>query len=63
MGELNLATLPKYLTGEDEAWALLERLRWPDGETVCPYCGHKDAHHDFFTSRSGERTTRAGNIT
>ncbi len=61
--ELNLTTLPKHLTDEHEAWALLERLRWPDGEPVCPHCGHKDAHHYYLKSRSGERTTKAGNIT
>jgi transposase-like protein len=60
---LNLATLPKYLSDEHEAWALLERLRWPDGEPICPHCGHKDAKHYFLTSRSGERRTKAGNVT
>ena len=39
MEELNLASLPKYLSDESEAWLLLERLRW-DGTPVCPHCGH-----------------------
>ncbi len=63
MEELNLATLPKYLSDEHEAWALLERLRWPDGEPVCPHCGTQDAKHYFISSKSGERRTRTGNIT
>ncbi len=61
--ELNLATLPKYLVDEHEAWALLERLRWPDGEPVCPHCGTQDAKHYYLKSRSGERRTKAGNVT
>lgn len=62
MEALNLATLPKYLSDEHEAWALLERLRWPDGEPVCPHCGTKDAKHYFIESKSGERKTRTGNV-
>ena len=61
--ELNLASLPKYLSDEAEAWSLLERLRWPDGEPVCPHCGTKDAKHYFIAARSGERRTRTGAVT
>ena len=63
MEKLNLASLPKYLTDEPEAWALLERLRWPDGEPVCPHCGTKDAKHYFISAKSGQRRTKKGNIT
>ncbi len=59
---LNLATLPKYLTDEAEAWTLLERLRWPDDEPVCPHCGTKDAKHYYISAKSGERVTKAGNV-
>lgn len=63
MEPLNLATLPKYLTSEDAAWGLLERLRWPEGKIVCPHCGVIDPAHYFLSSRSGERKTRTGAVT
>jgi transposase-like protein len=63
MEELNLASLPKYLSDEAEAGALLERLRWPDDKPVCPHCGTKDAKHYFISARSGQRVTKAGNVT
>jgi len=59
---LNLATLPKYLADEAEAWKLLERLRWPGGP-VCPHCGTKDAAHYFIAAKSGERRTKNGKVT
>lgn len=62
MEELNLASLPKYLSDEAEAWALLERLRWPEGEQVCPHCGTR-AEHYAIKARSGQRKTRTGNFT
>jgi transposase-like protein len=63
MEQLNLATLPKYLSSEAAAWELLERLRWPEGQVVCPHCGVIDPKHYFIAAKSGERTTRAGNTT
>lgn len=60
---LNLATLPKYLSDETAAWELLERLRWPEGQVVCPHCGIIDPTHYFIASRSGERKTRTGATT
>jgi len=60
---LNLATLPKYLSSETAAWELLERLRWPEGQVVCPHCGVIDPKHYFIESKSGERTTRTGKTT
>jgi len=60
---LNLATLPKYLSDEASAWQLLERLRWPGGEPVCPHCGTKDAKHYFISATSGERRTAKGHVT
>lgn len=62
MDDLNLATLPVYLSDEAEAWLLLERLRWQDGGPVCPHCGTQDPKHYFIASKSGHRTTRAGNV-
>lgn len=61
--ELNLVKLPKYLRDEPSAWALLERLRWPDGVPVCPHCGVKDEAHYFINAKSGARKTRTGKDT
>lgn len=35
--KISLTTLAKL--SEEEARAMLERLRWPDGKPVCPHCG------------------------
>ena len=61
MEELNLASLPKYLSDESEAWALLERLRW-HGRPVCPHCGTADEAHYFLNAKSGQRTTKKGTV-
>jgi transposase-like protein len=63
MDPLNLSQLPKYLSNETSAWELLERLRWPQGQVVCPHCGVIDPAHYFISSRSGERKTRTGATT
>ena len=61
METLNLASLPKYLSDEAEAWLLLERLRWgAEGTQVCPHCGSIAAHY-FIAAKSGTRETRMGN--
>lgn len=62
MEQINLASLPKYLTDEDAAWELLEQLRWPVGKQVCPHCASV-AEHYFIAAKSGERTTRTGKVT
>jgi transposase-like protein len=58
---LNLATLPKYLSNETEAWALLERLRWPEGQQACPHCGSVASHY-FINAKSGKRRTAKGTV-
>jgi transposase-like protein len=63
MEPLNLATLPKYLSNEPAAWELLEALRWPEGQIVCPHCGVIDPAHYFIAAKSGERLTRTGKAT
>src|SRR5271156_881505 len=63
MEQLNLASLPKYLSNEASAWELLERLRWSEGQIVCPHCGVIDPLHYFIASKSGERKTRTGQKT
>ena len=60
MERLTLTTLPKYLSDEAAGWQLLERLRWPAGEIVCPHCGVIDSKHYFIAARSGARKTRTG---
>lgn len=60
MENLTLSTLPKYLVDEDSAWSLLERLRWPEGQVVCPHCGVVSEQHYFIKARSGERVTPKG---
>ena len=35
----NLSQLAKEFSDEDEAYQLMERIRWPDGRRVCPHCG------------------------
>jgi transposase-like protein len=62
MEELTLSKLPKYLVNEALAWELLERLRWPNGEVICPHCGVVSKDHYFIKSRSGERTTKKGTV-
>jgi transposase-like protein len=57
--DLVLASLPKYLADESEAWKLLESLRW-HGTPECPHCGTVSADHYFIASRSGTRTTAKG---
>lgn len=63
MEELTLANLPKYLADEQSAWELLERLRWPEGQVVCPHCGVVSTAHYFVAARSGERKTPKGTVT
>jgi transposase-like protein len=63
MEDLTLATLPKYLANEPSVWELLERLRWPEGEVVCPHCGVVSMSHYFVAARSGKRKTPKGTIT
>lgn len=56
--ELNLSTIAKQYQDEDEAYQLIERLRWPDGP-VCPHCGVV-GHAYFLEPKAGTRTTRIG---
>jgi len=63
MENLTLSELPKYLINENSAWELLERLRWPNGEVVCPHCGVVSESHYFIACRSGERKPAKGTAT
>jgi transposase-like protein len=46
---LPFKTLPdliQYFNSEDRARDFLERMRWPDGKIVCPYCGKRGAYRN-----------------
>lgn len=58
---LTTAGIAKTFAGEEDAWAMLERLRWSHGP-ICPFCGCVD-NAAYLTPKSGYRTTRAGNET
>ena len=58
--ELNLSTLAKHFSDEEEAWKLVEALRWPDGP-VCPHCGDRNRAY-FIKVKNGYRTTSTGKV-
>lgn len=58
---VNLAQLARHFSDEEEAWKLVERIRWPDGP-VCPHCGAVGSAY-FLTPEQGERVTRTGKKT
>lgn len=58
--ELNFSVLSKQYSDEEEAYKLLESIRWDDG-VICPHCGNKGA--DYIESENGYRKTRTGKIT
>ena len=47
----NLSQLAKHFSDEAEAWALLERIRWPNGP-ICPHCGVID-HAYYLEPKNG----------
>lgn len=56
--DLNLTTLARILSSEDEAIAFFERIRWPNGP-ICPRCGSEESYK--ITSKPGtKRPARAG---
>jgi transposase-like protein len=58
---IDLTTLASYFSDEEEAYKLLERIRWPDGP-VCPHCGTIDSAY-YLEPRDGPRKTRTGKQT
>ncbi len=58
--ELNLSTIAKRYSDEDEAYRYIESLRWPSGP-ICPHCGIVD-DATYLTPKGGHRTTRTGNV-
>lgn len=58
--EINLSTLAKHFSDEGAAWELVEKMRWKDNGPTCPHCGSEDNSY-FLKSKSGVRTTKAGN--
>jgi hypothetical protein len=59
--EITAVNLGRHVSEEPAAWALMERLRWPDGP-LCPHCGVMNSA-TYLEPQSGARTTRAGNVT
>ena len=39
----------KYFADEDRAFEYMKRVRWPDGNVICPRCG--SAENSFITTR------------
>lgn len=49
----NLSKISKYFSSEDDARALLESLRWPNGP-ACPHCGGADPYR--LTAKPGSKS-------
>src|SRR5438046_2299953 len=58
--ELTTSSIAQRFSDEESAWALVERLRWPNGP-ICPHCGAR-GNATYIAPKSGYRCTRAGNI-
>jgi transposase-like protein len=57
--ELSVIKLAEMIPTESDAYALLERMRWGDGEPTCPHCGSERAY--FLKPSNGtSRKTRTG---
>lgn len=58
----SIPELSAALRSEGEAYKLLEELRWPGGEPICPHCRSIRKHY-FLTPRNGRaRRTRTGSL-
>lgn len=53
----NFAQFTEQVPDEAAAWEMVERLRWPGGEPVCPKCGVKDPNHYLLKNRPTNRGT------
>lgn len=61
METLNLCSIARQFSDEAAAWEAVEEMLWPEGP-VCPHCGDVGRAY-FLKARSGERRTKAGNVT
>jgi transposase-like protein len=59
MKSMNLGGLASYFSGEDEARAFLEKIRWPDGP-VCPHCGVVGEAYRLKPKPNGKTHVRKG---
>jgi len=59
--EMNLCSIARQFSDEASAWEAVETMLWPEGP-VCPHCGDVGRAY-FLKARSGQRTTKAGNVT
>lgn len=61
MEELNLSKIAKRYSDEEEAYRLVERIRWPNGP-ICPHCGVIGNAY-YLEPKEGNRKTRTGKTT
>src|SRR5207253_4103806 len=61
MARTTVMSLAKSIKTEADAYAYMEKLRWPDGP-VCPHCRSMERHY-FLKPRGGTRATRTGSPT
>lgn len=61
MADLNLSTLSKAYSDEEEAYKFIEAIRWANG-VICPHCGTV-GHAYFLEPKNGTRKTRTGKVT
>ncbi len=59
MENVELGRIGKYLSDEDRARELLERIRWPDGP-ICPHCVVSGGHYRVKPRRGSRRPVRPG---
>ncbi len=45
----NLVEAIRYFADQDTAFAFVAKLRWPDGQVICPRCGNGE--HSFLATR------------
>ena len=57
---LNLSTIAKRYSDENEAYLFVESLRWPNG-TICPHCGIV-GEATYLAPKDGQRITRTGKV-
>ena len=50
MSKTTVMTLARQIKSEADAYAYMERLRWPDGP-VCPHCASRERHY-FLTPKT-----------
>ena len=61
MEKITVSNMALWITSDHDAYEYMERLRWPEGDVVCPHCGVLDPAHYFLSPDNGlSRTTTRG---